>query len=241
AGELIRTHKYSLMALIEHPDLRTVFVRTVDPEQDRMLFNVNTPADYGALVKETGCRRKHIVLQGKSGAGKSTLIRKLVKEMHCTAGGYLTRAVLNRETGYREIFLYPASYIYDTDDQDMAARVNGKLCGITMNGVKEVYPEVFDTYGTQLIHAASKKELVIMDEIGFMEEKAGQFKKAVLSAFDGKIPVLAAIKSKDISTPFLEAVRSHENVQLVGVDETNRDGVFEQLVSLYAGQKEGQQ
>ena len=109
---------------------------------------------------------------------------------------------MNREKGYKEVFLYPASFIFEQGNQDQIARKNGKLCGITMNGVKEVYPEVFDTYGTQLIHSASKKELIIMDEIGFIEEKAEQFQKAVLSAFDSNIPVLAAIKAKKLFNTF---------------------------------------
>ena len=233
AEEQICAGDYRLMSLVRHPDLRTVTVRTENAAQDRMLFNVNTPADYEALVKQTEYRRKHIVLQGESGAGKSTLIRKLVNEMQCDIGGYLTRAVRNDETGYREIRMYPAEFLYEQGDQDTAARAHGKLCGITMNGVKEVYPEVFDQYGTQLIRSASEKQLIIMDEIGFMEEKAEQFQKAVLSAFDGTVPVIAAIKAKGISTPFLESVRTHENVQLIELVETNRDEIYEQLRKLY--------
>ena len=241
AQDLIDAHDYRLMSLVRHPDVRTVSVRTENAEQDRMLFNVNTPGDYEALVKKAGYRPEHIVLQGEKGAGKSTLIRKLVREMHCTAGGYLTRAVMDPEKGYREIYMYPAASLLETADPDAAARADGKLCGITMNGVKEVYPEVFDTYGTQLIHSASKKELIVMDEIGFMEEKAEQFKKAVLSAFDGNIPVIASIKTKHITSPFLEAVRNHENVYMVEVDEADRDAVFEQVKKLYTDQEEGLQ
>lgn len=238
AEALINNHDYRLMSLIRHPDLKTVFVQTENAQQDRMLFNVNTPADYEALTKKAEHRIKHIVLQGEKGAGKSTLIRKLAQEMQCTAGGFLTRAVMNWETGYKDIFMYPASFIFDPDDQDTIARINGKLCGITQNGVKEVYPEVFDTYGTQLIHSASKKQLIVMDEIGFMEEKAQQFQKAVLSALDENIPVVAAVKAKDISTPFLEAIRRHENVRLIELNETNRNEVYEHLRLLYTDRKE---
>ncbi len=239
AEDLISRHDYRLMSLVRHPDLETVFVHTENPEQDRMLFNVNTPADYEALTGKTEFRQAHIVLQGEKRAGKSTLIRKLAEEMQCTYGGYLTRAVMNKEKGYREVFIYPASCISVPGDQDAIARAEGKLCGITMNGVKEVYPEVFDTYGAQLIHAASKKELIIMDEIGFMEEKAERFKKAVLSALDGNIPVIASVKAKSRSTPLLEAVRSHANVRLTELNETNRNEIYEQLTAIYKNRKAG--
>ena len=227
------------MSLLRHPDLRTVYVRTENAKRDRMLFNVNTPADYEALLQETRNRTTHIVLEGKKGAGKSTLIRKLAEDMQCKTGGYLSRAVFCQEKGCREIYLVPASCLFDAMDPDTAARTKGKLCALTMNKVIEVYPEVFDTYGTELIRSAGEKQLIIMDEIGFLEEKAEQFKKTVLSALDGNVPVLAAIKTKDISSPFLETVRGHENVRLIEVDETNRDEVYEQVKTLFQGRKEG--
>ena len=239
AKERIHAQDYRLMSLLRHPDLHTVYVKTENARQDRMLFNVNTPADYEALPEKTRNRTKHIVLEGGKGAGKSTLIRKLAEEMQCITGGYLSRAVFNKEKGCREIYICPASCLFDAMDPDRAARTKGKLCALTQNGVKEVYPEVFDSYGAQLIRCASDKQLIVMDEIGFLEEKAEQFKKAVLSALDGDIPVLAAIKAKDISSPFLETVRSHENVRLIEVNETNRDEVYEQVKKLYQDRKEG--
>ena len=239
AEKLINGQEHRLMSLIRHPDVRTVLVQTETEQQDRMLFNVNTPADYEALIQADKNGTKHIVLQGEKGAGKSALIRKLAEEMNCTIGGFLTRAVMNREKGYREIWLYPASFISDPGDQDRIAKANGKLCGSTMNKVIETYPEVFDTYGTELIFSASKKQLILMDEIGYLEEKAERFKKAVLSALDDNIPVLASIKAKNRSTPFLETVRSHEHVQLIELNETDRDEVFEQLRKLYIDRKDG--
>ena len=41
-------------------------------------------------------------------------------------------------------------------------------------------------------------------------------------------PVLAAVKPKD--TPFLRAVRGHENAELVFIDEQNRDALLEKLL-----------
>ena len=47
--------------------------------------------------------------------------------------------------------------------------------------------------------------------------------------FDGLgAPVLAAVKPKD--TPFLRAVRGHENAELVFIDEQNRDALLEKLL-----------
>lgn len=63
ARELIKAHDYRLMSLLRHPGLHTVYVKTENAEQDRMLFNVNTPDDYKALI-QTSAITKHIVLEG---------------------------------------------------------------------------------------------------------------------------------------------------------------------------------
>ena len=67
-----------------------------------------------------------------------------------------------------------------------------------------------------------------MDELGFLENDAEAFQSGVLRALAGDTPVLAAVKPKN--TPFLRAVREHENAELVFIDERNRDALFLQLL-----------
>ena len=68
----------------------------------------------------------------------------------------------------------------------------------------------------------------LMDELGFLENDARVFQSTVLRALDSETPVLAAVKPKD--TPFLRAVRGHENAELVFIDEQNRDALLEKLL-----------
>ena len=67
-----------------------------------------------------------------------------------------------------------------------------------------------------------------MDELGFMESNASAFCFGVLSALDGDIPVLAAVKNKE--TAFLKAVREHKNVELHYITTQNRDMLYRELV-----------
>ena len=87
---------------------------------------------------------------------------------------------------------------------------------------------MFDTLGAQLIESAPEGGIILMDELGFLENDARVFRSAVLCALDGDTPVLAAVKPKD--TPFLRAVRGHENAELVSIDEQNRDALLEKLL-----------
>lgn len=224
--ELIAQHDYRMRSLISHPLLHSAAVVMETAEQERMLRNINSPEDYKALI-HTG---KQIVLQGERGAGKSTLIQRLAKNLNLTIGGYLTKAVYSEEKRCREIYMFPASSLMADENQDETPLCKGRLCGIAMDGVKETYPDVFDTYGVSLLEEAENVQLIIMDEIGFLENEAYAFQKKVLLALDGKTLMIAAIKTKHKTTPFLEAVRSHENVRLIEIDENNRDTVYEELI-----------
>lgn len=90
------------------------------------------------------------------------------------------------------------------------------------------HPEVFDGLGAQLIKSAPSGGIILMDELGFLENDARVFQSTVLRALDSETPVLAAVKPKD--TPFLRAVRGHENAELVFIDEQNRDALLEKLL-----------
>lgn len=181
------------------------------------------------MMSEKEKKKKHILLQGERGAGKSYLIRKLVRDLGVVPGGYLTRAVFNAEKGYREVLLYPASWLLADGDQDDIARRCGRLCGIAAGGRGKAYPDVFAGYGTQLLRSSADKKLIVMDEIGFMENDARSFRDAVLSALAGDTPVIAAVKAGNITTPFLEAVRSHPDAELFELDEEDRDEAYRQI------------
>ena len=70
--------------------------------------------------------------------------------------------------------------------------------------------------------------LVLMDELGFLENDALAFQEAVLRGLDGDAPVLAAIKPKD--TEFLCRVREHPKAEVFWIDEQNRDALYASLL-----------
>ena len=54
------------------------------------------------------------------------------------------------------------------------------------------WPEVFDGLGVELLRA-QPGSLILMDELGFLEQDAAAFRREVLRCLDGSIPVLAVI------------------------------------------------
>ena len=155
--------------------------------------------------------KRHLLICGERGVGKSTLIRRLLEHSTREVGGFVTKRLpVADENGFFPIYLYPTS------------QSEGERCNETANLVGTC------GLGAQLIKSAPSGGIILMDELGFLENDAKVFQSAVLCALDGDTPVLAAVKPKD--TPFLRAVRGHENAELVFIDEQNRDALLEKLL-----------
>ena len=166
---------------------------------------------------------QHIVLWGQRGVGKSTLARRLLEDWSGPVRGFVTRASLPDADGFRSIYLHAA------DDPTPMEQACNRI-GRTNRTEHTMWPEVFDGLGVELLRA-EPGSLILMDELGFLEQDAAVFRRQILRCLDGSIPVLAVIKHKT-HIPFLQEIRSHPRVQLYQVTEENRDELPAELSPL---------
>ena len=165
---------------------------------------------------------RNLFLTGEVDAGKSTVIRKtlaLLPPIVC--GGFRTVSAPVSQGALIEVYLEKA---WEKTPQDLNHLV-GTRFGF---GRFTAYPKVFDTVGASIL--ASEPEgaaLIIMDELGVMENEAPLFRGTVMDALDGELPVLGVIKPKH--TVFLDAVRAHERSEIFEVTDGNRDELPEIL------------
>lgn len=159
----------------------------------------------------------NLFLTGDRNVGKSTIINRVVNGLALDAGGFHTLISDEISPGVDCVYILPyGEYDY--------SRLNpiGKR---DKNAGRPVsYPEVFDTFGVDILNNLSC-EVIILDELGFMERKAKGFQDRVLEILDGDIPVLGVIK-KD-SDEFLDRVK--EKVQLIEVTMDNRKQVLNEV------------
>lgn len=164
----------------------------------------------------------HLLICGERGAGKSSLIAKLLSAAEVNVGGFVTkRESVADENGFYPIYIHPAA---QARDKWQYGKEN--LLGICDSHSSVCHREVFDTLGVQQLQSGG--DVILMDELGFLENEALAFQKAVLDALDGDTPVIAAVKSKE--TDFLNAVRTHPSAKLVYLDADNREMLFEELL-----------
>lgn len=161
--------------------------------------------------------QKHVFLTGEIQIGKSTALQRFLEKNGAKAYGFLTRFSSREEE--RELFIYR----FDTERGAYDGKVAVKM---NRSGV-ELFSEVFSQHGAEIIKAAGQGELVIMDELGVFEERAPEFKNAVFETLDGAKRVFGVIKLK--ASPFLDAIRARDDVELITVTVENRDGIPELL------------
>ena len=168
----------------------------------------------------------HIIIRGPRGVGKSTLIRRLLEATGASEAGFYTKKAVPDADGVTQIHIYPAALPpgqrLPSEERCVGACSAGRmLCRRR---------EVFDTLGVAYLNDTAGRDLLVMDELGFMESEAAEFQRAVLRALDGDLPVLAAVKDKDV--PFLAQVCSHPNASVWEITRDNRDALFEELLPL---------
>ena len=153
----------------------------------------------------------HIFLTGEIQVGKSTAIKRFLETTGLRACGFRT--------------------LWDEDELRLApyGAPAGAGAVVAIRGEKGLrkLPHVFDDASGALFEVPYGAEIMIMDELGFLENEDRAFKRRVLESLDGDIPILGVIKPA--KTAFLDAVRAHPCVSTVYVDKGNRDEVYERL------------
>lgn len=170
---------------------------------------------------------RHALIVGPPGVGKSTLIGRVVEELRPTLCGFLTQKepeLADPELGtpvYYHALGEPRRYSPD------------HLLGHCKDCCPQVYPEAFHHLAPQ-VAAMGGGQVLVMDEIGFMETCSPAFCQAILSHLDGEVPVLAAVK--DMDRPFLNQVRQHPHCQVFPITRDNRDELFAPVLAFVKAQ-----
>ncbi len=167
------------------------------------------------------------MLQGVQQVGKTTLINRLLaSHPDWNVQGFRTYTDFGAMEGtIGPVFIAPAHHCgwYKREEA---------MVGIRKVGQRITFPEVFDRVGVRILQSAQDADLLLLDEIGTMEEEARAFQRAVLRAFAGQTPIIGVMKPRP--SPFMDAVRSQASVKILEITEENRARMLilaDQLVS----------
>jgi nucleoside-triphosphatase THEP1 len=153
----------------------------------------------------------HVFLTGPKRIGKSTAIQKtlslLGKACPISLGGFLTYW-----GGEGDSSLYIA---------DAGGQVAPTLLAERRDGSMSLFPEAFEVQGTGLLRKPQGANLILMDELGFLEKDSPYFRQTALARLDGDIPVLGVLREGHI--PWHVTIKTHPRVTIYNVSLDNRD------------------
>jgi len=174
---------------------------------------------------ETNQPLKNFLLTGPKKIGKSTILSRVFEFFPTVSiGGVVTEPVENNggiTTGYQ---------IRDYNNQQLKkifAHIDWKKA--TRMAQFGVNPEVFNTYGKSWIEMALfNYQIIVIDELGFMESQAFEFQQAVFECLDSSQIVCGVIKQK--ANPFLQKITDRSDVLISQVTTENRASLVDYLV-----------
>ena len=74
-------------------------------------------------------------------------------------------------------------------------------------------------------------DLLLMDELGFLERDALLFQREVIASLDGRTPVLGVLR--DMEIPWHAPILAHPLVKTLRIDEKNRDALPERIADYF--------
>jgi nucleoside-triphosphatase len=156
----------------------------------------------------------NILLTGLPGIGKTTIIQKVVRDLTRPAGGFYTREIREGSTrkGFRIISLDGREGLLAHRDFTGPFRV-GRY-GVNVADIERIAVNALE-------QALENSGCLIIDEIGRMELFSQRFQRCVLQCLDASTTVLGTIQRA--RTPFLDRIRSREDVEIITVTTTNRN------------------
>ena len=166
----------------------------------------------------------HIFLQGALKVGKSTVIRKtldlLTARRPLEIGGFIT---WRGEGPDPYVYIRPAMPGRELEKHRLA--VHHPDCKST-----DCDPLIFDQLGVRLLTECPGADLIIMDELGYLERNSFAFQQVVLDTLARDIPVIGTMRRGNIA--WHESIKSDPRVSILEVTLENRDMLPREIASM---------
>lgn len=177
------------------------------------------------MVEEAARINTNIFFTGERGVGKSTLLKRLLAGKQLNSGGFKTLPFSHRKIGR-------GFYLLASQESPLPAPEPNRIIALRSHQgrIEKRFTTVFETLGVSLLNDCLEKDidLIIMDELGFLENEALKFQQAVHRCLNLAIPVWGVIKP--MASPFLDSVRERKDVSVFTVTLDNRDQLYHKFM-----------
>lgn len=160
---------------------------------------------------------KNIFITAPRGYGKTTALKKTIALIDKQVSGF--------EVGKK--FMPDSKEFYICDIENSA--YNCLIAYSKSNSKPVANIEGFENHGCEILKKAmSSKNVIIMDEIGFLEESALKFKQSVIDSLDSSNVVIGVLKK--FNGEFINYIKSRDDVLVLELTLENRDDIPKQIL-----------
>lgn len=165
---------------------------------------------------------KHVFVTGEKQVGKSTLMNQVLGMLNHTPSGFVTRPyyIEGRLKGHYMHSLVPC------EENDIPISLKYRKASVLP------ILSSFDEFGTFVLKTSRMDDstLILMDELGVLEEGAEAFQAEVFACLNGDKRVAGILKKAD--SPFLEQIRRRKDTAVLELTMNNQAEIYKQLLFL---------
>jgi len=152
--------------------------------------------------------------------GKSTLIKREIEPYLNDVGGYFVQRLFcsGEKVGFKMIELQDKESYTLEKTVDSISKETDLVVYLSDSGSWESSVETFEKTGADILERSYRKgkKVVLMDELGRVEQHAPRFRQMVEMLLDAPVFVLGVIKKE--KNPFLDSIRQRDDVLVVDLD-----------------------
>ncbi len=159
---------------------------------------------------------KNIIIEGEIKSGKSFVLNTILGKLNLKYGGFITYPFYINEIriGFKLKDLL-------TNEEEIVAMHN-------IDGNLLIFSNTFEDLGVRALENAYKyTDLIVMDELGFLEDESKKFKNKVIEILNSNKWCFVVIKNR--KTQFLELITKLGYVYKI--NNENREEIIEKILS----------
>jgi nucleoside-triphosphatase len=178
----------------------------------------------------------NLFLTGEKMCGKSTLIKGEIEPYLKDVGGYFVQRLFcsGEKHGFKMIELQDKESYTLEKTIDSISEETDLVVYLNENGRWESSIRTFEVTGADILERSyrSGKKVVLMDELGRVEQYAPRFREMVEMLLDAPFFVLGVLKKEE--NMFLNGIRERDDVLVIDLDVWDYQAAVEKVRSFLA-------
>lgn len=164
-----------------------------------------------------------LLVTEKNNKAAKVLLEELVGYLQCKIGGYWVK--ITKDKANKDVRLFDLTSLYDKDENNIFFIKNDVTVRSKLN------LEIFNTKGKEILERSFRNtNIIVMNEIGFLESKAFEFTSEVKRILDSSKVVLAVVK--ELNCNYIQSIISREDVKVFKVTEENIKATRDEVINL---------